>query len=538
MRPALSIFNFKEGVSLFLLKGVLLFLLLLASCTVANIAVDYYGVFREVSPAPRMEPNQRIAKIRHLLHHLNDYDGVLFGSSRSAKIAVSLVPGQRIYNLSASLQTPGEYMRDLNFLLERGMNIKHVYISLDEFSYRIEPSFYIRDRLRGPYPVSWREWLAFIRMYLIVQPMLAENLLGTLPRDSVASFGIATDGVVRVPTEKDAWIEAHPQEHAELDVFKHSTPIAGDYADGTLNALLEIQKTCRKRQIDCVFFFNPAHPTTLLGNDYGGDIQFKMRLAEHLPFWDFSCFNSIVLNNYYWYETSHTRPMVGRMILSRITGFPLESTPGDFGVRITRASVTGLRIPERNLTPERAVSHFDLGTDFLINGNIDRAIFQFKKALELVPDFPNALVNLAEALHRKGDISAALQLYEAALAKNKEIAEAHAGIGRILLATDHQQEALQQFIYAASYESGGKTESHYDLARLLQRYGNLAAAQKVLSDITRIDPFDDLAYVSLGAVRLAQHDRTAAVQAFRGALALNPGNDEALQALRGLDASH
>jgi tetratricopeptide (TPR) repeat protein len=60
-------------------------------------------------------------------------------------------------------------------------------------------------------------------------------------------------------------------------------------------------------------------------------------------------------------------------------------------------------------------SHYNIGQALRRKGQVDEAIVEYRKALELRPDHANAHNNLANALRQKGQIKEAVEHYEAAL---------------------------------------------------------------------------------------------------------------------------
>ncbi len=87
------------------------------------------------------------------------------------------------------------------------------------------------------------------------------------------------------------------------------------------------------------FFIVPFYKTKYL--DAGPDEldRFKRALAELTDFWDFSGFNTVTTNRYYYYETWHFRTIAGDMVLARISGDRDAAVPEDFGVLVTAQSI-------------------------------------------------------------------------------------------------------------------------------------------------------------------------------------------------------
>ena len=111
--------------------------------------------------------------------------------------------------------------------------------------------------------------------------------------------------------------------------------------EDTIRDITEIIELSKRHHFNVYFFINPTHYKFYLqGNPYHF-LLFKEKLAHVTNYWDFSGFNSITTNNYYYYETSHYRPMVGDLIICRMTNCANIKVPEDFGEFITKENVTG-----------------------------------------------------------------------------------------------------------------------------------------------------------------------------------------------------
>ncbi len=113
----------------------------------------------------------------------------------------------------------------------------------------------------------------------------------------------------------------------------------GENITNTLVTMKEIVDLAKKNRIGLVIFINPVHKTTYLDTDLRQFALFKKELAAITDYYDFSGLNSITTNNYYYYETSHYRPLVGDMMLKVMFGKPDVEVPRDFGFHVTRTNI-------------------------------------------------------------------------------------------------------------------------------------------------------------------------------------------------------
>lgn len=78
-------------------------------------------------------------------------------------------------------------------------------------------------------------------------------------------------------------------------------------------------------------------------------------------------------------------------------------------------------------------AHINMGDVYSQEANTTGAIREFKKAIELKPDYADAYHNLATIYYRLGDIEEAIGLYKQAVSFNPQIFESHINLGVIYL---------------------------------------------------------------------------------------------------------
>ena len=90
-------------------------------------------------------------------------------------------------------------------------------------------------------------------------------------------------------------------------------------------------------------------------------------------------------------------------------------------------------------------SHNNMGDIYYQEGNTERAIREFKKAIELKADYADAYHNLANIYHHKGDLKEAVRLYQQAVSFNPRLFESHYNLGIIYLNAGELDLARLQF---------------------------------------------------------------------------------------------
>jgi len=78
-------------------------------------------------------------------------------------------------------------------------------------------------------------------------------------------------------------------------------------------------------------------------------------------------------------------------------------------------------------------SHNNMGDVYGQEGNTEGAIREFKKAIEIKPDYADAYHNLANIYHHKGDLKEAVTFYQQAVSFNPKLFESYYNLGLIYL---------------------------------------------------------------------------------------------------------
>lgn len=319
---------------------------------VANLIIDPHGVFHFDPARISLAPNLGYLKVNRLLRDKERFDSFLLGSSRVANIDVRNIPGGHWYNMFLAAALPQEDLQHLRFLLENGVRVKNVMVGLDDFSFLFDPADHLAELDIQPHPgVSGKRLQAFYFEYLFKARRLFPNIKTYISRNSGARqlpgesryrFDIVDTGMV-LCRDCDEDIERNREGHARSALFLKPWDyrfMEGDYMASSLDALKEIAALARKNNIRLVIFINPIHQATYAGSsNLKKFARFKKELALITDYYDFSGINSVTTNNYYYYETSHYRLLVGDMMLKVMLGAPDVSVPRDFGEYITRSNI-------------------------------------------------------------------------------------------------------------------------------------------------------------------------------------------------------
>jgi tetratricopeptide (TPR) repeat protein len=207
---------------------------------------------------------------------------------------------------------------------------------------------------------------------------------------------------------------------------------------------------------------------------------------------------------------------------------------------------------------DQAATHFEIA-NALCPHRPDDAIAEYRAALRLKKDFPQAHVRLGNALRDKGRLDDALAEYRAAngskqaetykgltdlgiafavkgrlddaiiafreaIKINPEYAEAHFGLGLALGEKGLPDKAIAEYRLAIHFNKD-YAPAHVNLGNALQDKGLLddAIAEYRAAITSKQDfPKPYKAYMSLGTALMAKGERDEAIKAFREAVRLNP----------------
>jgi len=210
------------------------------------------------------------------------------------------------------------------------------------------------------------------------------------------------------------------------------------------------------------------------------------------------------------------------------------------------ANMLDLRIQPEHLGPETAASEAELGAaqfytagvGYLqrsdVTANIENAITQFQRAIELDEEYALAYAGLCEAqwrLHER--ISDPKPLVEAqadcekALQLNDQLPEAQIALGNVRLSTGKHEEAIRSFNSALELDARN-AEALSGLARVFGRMGRVEQALAAYDQSIGLRPADWRTHHQLGLFHHGRRDYEAAIKPFQAVVDLTPRSAQAL----------
>lgn len=174
------------------------------------------------------------------------------------------------------------------------------------------------------------------------------------------------------------------------------------------------------------------------------------------------------------------------------------------------------------LQPAHAYAQFQLGLMAMSTGALADAQTRFAAAVAADPSYVDARVNLAQVLERQGRVEDAVAQLRAALAL-QPANDIRVSLAGLLIQLGRAAEAAP-LIEQALAEPPDLPETHFYYARLRERSGDAATAERELRVALRTRPAYAAASVALGNLIARQGRFAEAVDAFRAALAAEPGH--------------
>lgn len=306
-----------------------------------NYFFDEFQLFNSGRSFLFTKINYRFTLIGEIMK--GDYDSLIIGSSRvgslQATTANRYVRGAKFYTMPFPEGVPYDYYHHIKYILDSGIQIKHVCIGFDDFSFTIHPQSHLKSLSTYPYPPAIGKSLyAFMLKALIRKPNLivARNYIKYRKNTSRKVAKIQKDIIVK---EYLDYYKTHRKE-----IFSKSYPQISpffDYSDESIDEIKKLLALCRENGIEFSVFINPVYKNNYLDSKLDLFFRFKKNLASITPYYDFSGLNSINRNDVNYTEPIHYKVYIGDMMLARIYGTPEEqkNCPEDFGVYVTKETI-------------------------------------------------------------------------------------------------------------------------------------------------------------------------------------------------------
>lgn len=308
-----------------------------------NYFFDFYAVFNQNREVYYGSINDRYAKVSYILKNKERYNTFIWGSSRTQKMDSSIL-SYNTYNMAATSGGPEDCLRELKIFLDNSIKINTIYLGVDNFSYKYNHLKEIQTFYTIPYSENFIDNIKYLTKVALKKPdkdRMKIYINGMEKNDKSVINYLGTTGKLAVPKFVEDNINKTSYEYVYDKKFDEPlyTDDKNEHIDYTISIIREIKKLCDDNKINFIVFFNPVHITSYLEDDINISNQFKRELVKITNFYDFNYINFVMLNNYFWYETSHPRYFVCDWELKVITNQYDKNIPEDFGHLITKENI-------------------------------------------------------------------------------------------------------------------------------------------------------------------------------------------------------
>lgn len=177
--------------------------------------------------------------------------------------------------------------------------------------------------------------------------------------------------------------------------------------------------------------------------------------------------------------------------------------------------------------PQEPVFLNSLGTVYWFQGELYKAMAVFEKALELKPDYIDAIYNLGNTQRDLKTYGWAQYNYQKVIELDPEYINAYNDLGITLQHLGRIPEAVEKFNLALELDPV-RPDIYLNLANAYMDLDEADGAFLSIKNALAIDPNNARAYNNLGSAYYSEIDYEQAITAYRQALQLEPASFEAL----------
>ncbi len=182
--------------------------------------------------------------------------------------------------------------------------------------------------------------------------------------------------------------------------------------------------------------------------------------------------------------------------------------------------------------PDSAAAHYLYGR---ATNDPTIAEQEFRRAIELDPDFAWAHHGLGAALMLAGDVDAAIAEFERAIAIDPSLSEAHNHLANLYLSLEREDDAIAAYRRAIELDPE-EADAYFYLGAYLAHHERRDEARDLLEEAVRLDDHNPMIYLELGSLYMALQQPRRALDALDAGLQFAP-RDEYLRDLRAVAAA-
>lgn len=282
-----------------------------------NYSLNPYGIFRKYKNYNVSTPiNERYLKTSYILNNPNKYDSFIFGSSRVGTLkGENLEKIGRFYNMSFSSALPCEILEILKTFITKGIKIKNIILGIDDSDFYTIPEKQQEILYKLSYKKLKMNKYNFVKYYLLKNPINKINFTYVFKKEKTFIDILETGKWEKKYT--DIKIESNIEKHREILSNIKIIPNREDRVEKTISEIKQIINICKKNKINLTIIYLPRYKSTYVANKDLID-KSRVELQKITSYWDMVKIDSFTDDEYYWYEESHYRPILGEIILKTI----------------------------------------------------------------------------------------------------------------------------------------------------------------------------------------------------------------------------
>jgi tetratricopeptide (TPR) repeat protein len=193
-------------------------------------------------------------------------------------------------------------------------------------------------------------------------------------------------------------------------------------------------------------------------------------------------------------------------------------------VPVTRAPTDPFKVGVAALAVSPKAAE-ELQRAYNARGDIEKARQHLQKAIDISPNFAEALNSLGTIYYHKKDFAKAAELFQRGIAANPDFYPAQVNLGGALISLGSYDRALAANLKAVEMRPNDSLSQ----AQLGQTFFHLKRYDEALAHLEtakRIDPMSfTLPGIFIGQIHQARDERSAAIEAYDEFLHAHPGSD-------------
>ncbi len=176
-------------------------------------------------------------------------------------------------------------------------------------------------------------------------------------------------------------------------------------------------------------------------------------------------------------------------------------------------------------------TYANLGQAYAEKGDLEKATENYKKAIMMDPNNPEAHYNLGNAYLSQDRLMEAAGEYQKAIKAKPNYAKAYSNLGVVLLSIGRDDEAIEKYRRAAELDPNN-VEAKFNLGTTLAEKGLLDEAVENLQKVVERLPENTVARCRFADVLVRQGRIERAIAEYEQVLKIDPGNTDAQEGLK------